>query len=258
MGIPQYGNGPYRFVLCNPSQGAALINLFQTTGRALEQQIYPEALKGPKSLAFKTFFSTNSATTIANVFSDINLGATTKSVDRKSTKPPVFACVNPETDIGMVHWAQWTCQKFGYTAFMETSGLFVFFCPSFWNNNMNLDGPHSVYCPKLNRDGTAYATDGIGVGTGKYLNKNRVATIIHELAHTYSTNVGSDEVYALNEIIKREPAFQLGNPSNYMYFSSCTYDFHKRHSSRKDDSRPACDVRTFLKFDFPLLRFAFY
>ena len=215
FGKKAYQNGPYYFVACTKKQGPQLVDLFARTGQALEQQIIPEANK-VGSRAFNTFFSSNTPSVIANVFSDIDHGPSVRSIDQTPVTRPAVMCVNknnPHTTE-----AYNACLQTGYLAFKSSAANYLFLCPGFFNPPVDYftDFPNPTVCPFLNGAETSYVTSGHG---RVEINQNRMAAIIHELAHWYSADIGP-ETYLINECIYASAQKQAGNPDNYAFFAS--------------------------------------
>lgn len=109
-----YWNGPYVFLGCEPYQGAALKALFKQIGILLSNDIIPDAELGSASkFGFKTWFSTNSASVVSNVYQDILDGEEISTVTGRAIRTPAFVCVNNDTAVPELQ-ERW-CSK-GYIA----------------------------------------------------------------------------------------------------------------------------------------------
>ena len=78
--------GPYSFVGCDGTQDPLLAAIFEHLGSILENSMLPQA--SASAPLFKDFFTSNSPTDVANVFKDINQGATTSSINNKALQKP--------------------------------------------------------------------------------------------------------------------------------------------------------------------------
>lgn len=235
-----YWNGPYFFLGCEPDQGAAMKALFKQIGNSLSNNIIPDAELGTASpYGFKTWFSTNSATIVSDIYQDINDGASDSSVNGRAVKKPSFVCVNDDNPL--VQNASTACQSKNYIALTGANIDYVMLCPRFWDADHG-DYPSHSDCPLVNGAETAF-TNGNAIRPGQLrINYNKQSTIIHELVHKYQPRPsGSNEVYGINECIRLSAVDQLNNPNNYAFHSASKLPPASElgHPSRTWQTKPA-------------------
>ena len=214
-----YHNGPYNFAGCTAEQGSRLIDVFKKTGYYLDNAVISEARKGSTaSRTFKTFFSTNKQDDVTNVFTKMTTGATVRGSDGQDMIPS-FVCANEGIpELQQAHNACLDQPRIGFTL---GGSFLIFLCPRFFTGSHYIDFPEPRLCPILpSGGGNTYQTNNM---EGRvYINQNRMALAIHELAHKYTVEK-APETYLINECIMRAPDVQLGNADNYAFFASSMY-----------------------------------